>query len=786
MAFAAPVVPAALRSGPGKTWRERPPDLSWQTDPADYISRWAQPPPPRERLEAQRGIPVRPSSNLFWASSVVGDIIVLEGDDGYAERRACPAPNQSQQCTYFIDNNIFSVADQVMRFTDDSHDEIVIWTTFAQNGAGYAAFYLPLSNDIAGLGDCNQSRGESQGCIYDNWPGVRVQGLIYMSSVGSWRELGSWYDNNRPVDDLGHMVYGGIGHETIHRWLAALRFVDPASGQVSKQMLGESLCHWHPAVDGAGGMLYGWDWDEQSPGTFELLAESVRYNDLELYAMGALPPDSVRDWFLIQNGQSPELATVMRDFGYSISSNISSGPGLFIQIPPVDYLDKILTRYYQSYAPHITATGDRLDLWIDDVLAAEGPRVPEYGLAPTTVRQVWVLVTAPGQTIAQAGSAISELEIVRQNFPRWFTQASRGTMRVCAQLAGDCPAPALEAQNARFDDSTSSNNAIADPGESIDYWPIAFNSGNQAAHGVKAVATGVDPNLAIDRSESLIGDVEAGVSAGGEQSLLVFVDGKAECGVPQRFDLGVQGDDTPELKQRQVVYTGLKRIDGTDFESGDDGWQANPTGNDDASSGAFVSGVSTTIYAGKSRITPAGQTTAGGAWAMLTAPSVGRTADESDVDNGSVSVQSRAYSIDGLKEPHLGYRYWHVAVDSQGAARTEENNQLLVEISSDGGNSFKQLAQHLDNTRLWEVAVIRLRDVFKQEMPKQVVLRFSQQDYDTDEVVEAGVDDVAIYDLAGKCTPAGCGCVSADLEPSALLLGALALLGWRRSWRRRS
>jgi len=724
---------------------------------------------------------VRPSPNLFWASSVVGDIIVLEGDDGYAYRAACPSPNQNQQCTYFNDNAIFDVASQVMRYSDDSHDEIVIWTTFAQNGADYAAFYLPLSNDIAGLGDCNQNSGESQGCIYDNWPGVRVQGLIYMSSVGSWRQQeNDLYGHARTVEDLGAMVYGGIGHETIHRWLAALRFVDPTTGQVSKQMLGESLCHWHPSVDGDGGMLYGWDWDEQSPGSFELLAESVRYNDRDLYAMGALPPDSVRDWFIIQNGQSSELAALMRDFGMSFNGNISAGPGLFVWIPPVDFIDQTLARYYPSFGEHITATGDRLDLWIDDVLAAEGPRVPEYGHAPTTVRQVWVLVTGPGQTIAQAASAISELEIVRQNYPRWVTQASRGTMRVCTQLTGDCPTPALEAQNARFDDSTTSNNGIADPGESVDYWPIAFNGGNEAAHGVKAVATGVDPGIAIDRPESLIGDVEAGVSAGGEQSLLVFVDGKAECGVPQRFDLSVKGDDTPEWRQRQVVYTGLKRIDGTDFESGDDDWQANPTGNDDTSVGAFASGISSVTYAGKARVTPAGQTTAGGAWAMLTDPSVGQTSDQTDVDYGSVSVQSRAYSIAGLKEPYVGYRFWHAAVDTTGNARTEESNQLLVEISGDGGKSFKPLAQHLENTNGWEVAVFKLRNLFKQELPKQVVLRFTQQDYDTDEVVEAGVDDVAVYDLAGKCAPTGCGCASAGLAPSSLLLGALALLGWRR------
>ncbi len=212
---------------------------------------------------------------------------------------------------------------------------------------------------------------------------------------------------------------------------------------------------------------------------------------------------------------------------------------------------------------------------------------------------------------------------------------------------------------------------------------------------------------------------------------------------------------------------------------------SNAVGSDDASAGAFVSGVSTATYGGKARITPAGQTTAGGAWAMLTAPSVGLTADEADVDQGRDSVQSRAYAIAGLKEPYLGYRYWHVAVDSQGSARTEESNQLLVEISGDGGKSFKQLTQHRDNTRLWEVALFRLRDVFKQELPKQVVLRFTQHDDDTDEVVEAGIDDLAIYDLAGKCTPPGCGCAGADLSPSALLLGALALLGWRRNRRRR-
>ncbi|MBN2361231.1 MAG: hypothetical protein JXR83_17380 [Deltaproteobacteria bacterium] len=742
-------------------------------DPAAYILQYASSPPPADRLERQRLRPRPRQPSPLWASGVVGDIVVMEGDDGYAYVG-------SDGHIYFDDNTIFDVANRVLAYTDDSHDEIVIWSTFAQTGADYAAYYLPLSNDVAGLGDCNERNGENQGCRYDNAPGVRVQGLIYMSSIESWREMEyNIYYRSRPLDDLDAMVYGGIGHETIHRWLAALRFVHPGTGQVSKQMLGESLAHWHPCVDGDGSMLYGWDWDEQSPGTFELLAESVRYSDLDLYAMGVLPPDSVRDWFIIENGNSTELARLMSDFGYSFNGNISAGPGLFVPIPPVDYIDEVLGRYYPAFAPHITATGDRLDLFIDDVIAAEGPRLPEYGRAPTTLRQVWALVTAPGQRLSQVAGFVSAVDSVRQYYERWFAQKTRGLMHVCTKLSGDCPVPALEAQNARFEDSPTGNDGVADPGELVGYRPIAYNAGTETAHAVLVRARAIDPGIAIDNPETAIGDIEPETAYDADPPLAVRVAENTSCGAPQRFEIVFKGQDTAEWRQVQVVYTGLRRSDGTDFEAGDDGWLANAAGGDDAWAGQFASGISSATYAGKTRVTPAGQTTAGGCWAMLTDPGLGAAAGDTDVDGGGTSLQSRSYSIAGLKDPHVGYRFWHVAVDGQGNPWEDNDNRLQVEISGDRGKTFRPLAQHLTNTRDWEVAVVRLRDLFKEELPQQIALRFTQFDGGEDDVVEAGVDDVAIYDLAGKCTPSGCGCAAARAATPAPLLAVLALLWWR-------
>ena len=740
---------------------------------ADYVRLKATSPPSAEELAFEKTIQRDPDlrRSPFFASSVVGEIVVVEGSGGitYTEN------NQ----TKFNDDAIFDVANEVLYWSSDRHDMMVIFTTFAQNGANYAAYYLPMQNDIAGLGACNEQSGESHGCIYDYTGGLDVQGMIYMSSVGSWLEQESYiWGTSTPITSLDSWVYSGVGHETLHRWGSALRIVHPTSGAVSKAMLGESLAHWNAAVNAKGSMHYGWQWQDNGDGSYDLLGESTGYWDLDLYAMGVLPAADVEPWYMLENARSDELETVLRAFGYSYSGVIG-GVGQFIPIPPVGYLDAIIADYYPHMAPHVTATGTRLDLTIEDVIAAEGARVPAYGAAPTQFKQAWVLVTGPDQSISQVSSYVEQLDTVRQNFEVWFSDRTNHRGQVCTKLMGECaPAqlPELEPRGLRFDDSAegANGNGIADRGESIDFYPIARNAGDIAIHGAKVEARTIDEGLSIDRAEATLGDLAPGEGREASESILVYVDEGVECATPLRFEAAFRSDETAAYSHVEVVYPGFELIKGFDFEDGDQGWVFNPGGEDDAAAGTFARGEPRALYTGSVCATPPGQTSPGGSFALLTDPASDGAASAHDVDGGFTSVLSPDIDTKELKDPHLAYRYWHVSVDESGDARDSDQNRLIVELSIDG-KPFQEIARHSVTSERWEDGLIRVLD-HADAVPDKVALRVTQFDDGYDDVVEGGLDDVRLYDLGGDCAPEGCGCRAASPQRGALL-ALLSLLG---------
>ncbi len=777
---AAPPVPPA---GTGKLPPLAEIDFFALDGAADYVARFASSPPSRERLERSKQVEIlrpHPRSPLFTAS-VVGDIVVVEGGGGYTYTDPCPEPDQSQTCTYFNDNAVTDIANEVLRYSNDEHDMIVMFTTFAQTGAGYAAYYLPLQNDITGLGDCNEYAGESHGCIFDTTRGLKVQGLQYMSSVDSWEwQEQSYFGRTSPVTSLDHWVHSGLGHEVLHRWGSALRFKHPVSGEISKEMLGESLAHWNPALDGAGGMHYGWDWEDLGDGSFDLLGESFTYSDLELYVMGVLPAAQVEPWFLLQNARSDELSTLFRAMGYNISPNIG-GVGQFIPLPPVPYLEDVIRQYYPSMGEHITATGNRLDLNIDDVLGAEGPRVPASGAAPDHFRQVWVLVTRPDQSVSSVGNYVAELQTARKVFEQWFVENSRGRARICTNLSSPCPEPALQLRGPRVDDSLSNDNGVVDRNESLDVYVAVRNAGELDAHGVQVEVRSLDENLAVDRAEATLGDLAVGDARETGESLLLYVDKQAACAEPLRYELNVTARDAAPVTLLGYLYPGLEVVERQGFEDGDEGWTFNPGGEDDAAAGHFARGSSVARKAGGTLLTPAGQ--AMGAHALFTDPSSDGEVGDHDVDDGFTSVLSPIYALKDLRDPYLAYRYWHVAVNGAGEHRGIDENRLLVEFSSDEGKSFRELVKHQESAPQWYGALVRIKD-FVDPLPESIRFRFTQFDDGGDDLVEAGIDEVQLLEPVGDCAPDGCGCAATGPERASLVLLTLAVLGLLRLRRR--
>ena len=121
-----------------------------------------------------------------------------------------------------------------------------------------------------------------------------------------------------------------VAHELIHRWTARLRFRDPVSGRVED--LADSGSHWkkwvhvperYPIWSGfaeepysTGSIMGGRVWQDNGDGTFTELdtgyPRAMGLSDLDLYAMGMIPPEEVRPTFLLRDAVETGTRGVFR------------------------------------------------------------------------------------------------------------------------------------------------------------------------------------------------------------------------------------------------------------------------------------------------------------------------------------------------------------------------------------------------------------------------------------------------------------------------------------------
>ena len=181
---------------------------------------------------------------------------------------------------------------------------------------------IDLRDNSAGLG--------SNGVLRSVLNMKRVWGRVNDDTLAQWRpHLETW------------------GQESGHRWMVFMKFVDRRTGMISDALLGRDCTHYHRLVDTQSSVHDGLCLDattatEPSPPSRQVPG---RYGNLDLYGMGLLPPDEVAPFFFID--QVP---------GYK-----RQGCGAYTRVPP------------PARSPLM---GTRVDVSVEDVIAAVGPRVP--------------------------------------------------------------------------------------------------------------------------------------------------------------------------------------------------------------------------------------------------------------------------------------------------------------------------------------------------------------------------------------------------------------------------
>ena len=295
------------------------------------------------------------------------------------------------------------------------------------------AFYLPIRNDVRGIGQRNGSDARAE--IFDNnralGTAFPLDGFLYLNSLRFYtdprsinfgrylictQEFGHRYGPRVEINpfplgppDAG-ADDGGLGPDAMTMSTDASLPADGAMDDVAvfpdvtadvaasdapgrdgaladasadagptplarDALLGRgndvngmvvNRAHWSYFFSTGGSPMEGNLWTQVNPGEFRTERPSFRFSDFDLYNMGLVPPTAVRPTFLIaEPSQLPRGVT--RDSAPEYSGR------------------------------QVTIQGRRVDVSIDDIIAANGRRTPAYPDTPRDLDVVWVLWVQPGQ-----------------------------------------------------------------------------------------------------------------------------------------------------------------------------------------------------------------------------------------------------------------------------------------------------------------------------------------------------------------------------------------------------
>ena len=310
-----------------------------------------------------------------------GNVTVMEVTGNYDANNPDGSPNAvSRQ----------AMAKEFFKTHKDEYDFLVIFTNFdfLMPEAETKAFYEGVRNDTIGIGIPifdNSSLYGSNG---------KLQGTVDMGNIKNLV--------TDPLDPKFEETLSVYSHEIMHRWAAYAKFQD-ASGSNSSALLGKDGSHWSFLLDTAGSVMYGNRWNDNGNGTFTSTnphGQMKTYSPLDLYLMGVIGPDKMPPMLLIDN---PDIDSArLPEAGVTINGT-----------------------------PHY--------ITINDIIAANGPRVPDAASSQKSFKTAFVFITTPGTF---TGDDIYKIESVRNGLVTRFSILTDGKsiMAVASTQKEDLPA----------------------------------------------------------------------------------------------------------------------------------------------------------------------------------------------------------------------------------------------------------------------------------------------------------------------------------------------------------
>ena len=275
--------------------------------------------------------------------------------------------------------DIVLAAQKFFETHDDTFDYLAIYNNMGiASGPGSVAFEVTVRNSRLGIGDIPVDDGKEYGSAR------RLQAMLNLGPLSQYPTDPDAIVSSRSLSRDTPLTI--LGHESGHLFLAFASVREPGNPPAFP-MLGRDFAHWSFTFNSEASLLEGNRIRDNGPGSFPrftTVATVEGYAPLDQYLMGFRAPEEVPPTFYVNN------ATV--------------GPS---------------NRQPQT---GISFNGDRSDVRIDELVQAEGRRVPDHTVAQRRFRVAVILVVAKGTEVS-AGD-LAKVDTFRRRFEGFYHQAS--------------------------------------------------------------------------------------------------------------------------------------------------------------------------------------------------------------------------------------------------------------------------------------------------------------------------------------------------------------------------
>lgn len=322
----------------------------------------------------------------------------------------------------------------------DRFDAIFVFTSIPLNVLTRTQQGFPVKRAALGIGRDNGFDFSARFCT------TRLRQAVKMSDIDA-------FDADPDGRYTGILLFPltGIqlmGHEFGHQWMASIKFqrtdgIDHCAVRgyepTSEPMPGG--CDGYPETDfnqhwsyyfNSGSLMYGSQIQDLGGGQFRLTNPSPKYAEIDQYLMGLRDPSEVSPMFLVDVGDLAGAGSA------SLPLNASGSD---------------------------TVSGTRVDFTIDDVIRANGPRVPARETCHW--KAAFLLVYDP-QTPPTAAQ-IAKVDTYRRRWEVFYADATdrRGSFDTTLSGSGtgtaECQGPAAPATDAGARDATPLDAASTTP-----------------------------------------------------------------------------------------------------------------------------------------------------------------------------------------------------------------------------------------------------------------------------------------------------------------------------------